>query len=152
MLFLKQYWSKLAFYLFLFSSSAISCLCCLLASKLKPRSAGGRGWWMRNREKLDKIFITCYHIWHSLDPAPYFLNAVVQYLQPRLQNYENSCAEMDYGGTSRCGFTAGLVWSHGWVAAERVTWLIVLTIRLKNFICLFFLKTFRKKYTILICS
>lgn len=52
MLFLKQYWSKLAFYLFLFSSSAISCLCCLLASKLKPRSVGGRGWWMRNREKI----------------------------------------------------------------------------------------------------
>lgn len=29
-------------YLFLFSSSAISCLCCLLASKLKLKSVGGR--------------------------------------------------------------------------------------------------------------
>lgn len=40
------------FYLFLFSSSAISCLCCLLASKLKPRSAGGHCCW---RDKDNRV-------------------------------------------------------------------------------------------------
>lgn len=43
--------AKNLYYLFLFSSSAISCLCCLLASKLKLRSVGGHCCWRHVRIK-----------------------------------------------------------------------------------------------------